>query len=211
MTTTLYKRCPYKTLGVSKYATKDEIRSAYLKKIKLCHPDSNPNDKTLNSKFVEIQDAYSAINADNRDKTKNREKDFERAYVWEDQEHSDYASSEDKAQTKRHRMKLLIVVNVMAVIVAVVGRWMINRKIAERQEEEDALEAEQRRAFMLAKKLKEDEEAFYNDPEIKKKIEEDAEIIRLMRRRNPNAKLIIPRFAFEEVEEPVAEKEKEKT
>ena len=52
---------PHDVLGVPRNATQDEIRSAYLKKIKLNHPDSDPNDSTLHSKFVAIQEAYEKL------------------------------------------------------------------------------------------------------------------------------------------------------
>ena len=35
---------PYKVLGISQRASKDEIRKAYRKKAKEYHPDLHPND-----------------------------------------------------------------------------------------------------------------------------------------------------------------------
>ncbi|GAB4152842.1 MAG: J domain-containing protein [Planctomycetaceae bacterium] len=51
----------YKTLGVSKTATADEIRKAYRKLAKEYHPDAKPDDKAAAQKFAEIQEAYAVL------------------------------------------------------------------------------------------------------------------------------------------------------
>ncbi len=59
----------YKTLGVSKTATADEIRKAYRKLARVNHPDAKPNDAGAAEKFKQIQDAYDVLNdADKRQK-----------------------------------------------------------------------------------------------------------------------------------------------
>ena len=52
----------YKTLGVSKTATADEIRKAYRKLARVNHPDAKPNDAKAAEKFKEIQEAYDVLN-----------------------------------------------------------------------------------------------------------------------------------------------------
>ena len=52
---------PYKTLGVSPNADKDEIKKAYRALAKKYHPDSNPGDKVAEQKMKEINAAYDAI------------------------------------------------------------------------------------------------------------------------------------------------------
>jgi curved DNA-binding protein len=52
----------YKTLGVSKSATSDEIRKAYRKLARVNHPDAKPNDSKAAEKFKEIQEAYDVLN-----------------------------------------------------------------------------------------------------------------------------------------------------
>ena len=43
---------PYKILGVSQDASQDEIKKAYRKKAKECHPDLHPDDPTSVCFFI---------------------------------------------------------------------------------------------------------------------------------------------------------------
>jgi molecular chaperone DnaJ len=52
----------YKTLGVSKNASQDDIKKAYRKLARKYHPDLNPGDKTAEQKFKELNDAYEVLN-----------------------------------------------------------------------------------------------------------------------------------------------------
>jgi curved DNA-binding protein len=51
----------YKILGVSKNASADEIKKAYRKLALKFHPDHNKGDKTAESKFKEISEAYAVL------------------------------------------------------------------------------------------------------------------------------------------------------
>ena len=51
----------YKTLGVEKTATQDDIKKAYRKLARKYHPDMNPNDKTAEQKFKEINEANEVL------------------------------------------------------------------------------------------------------------------------------------------------------
>ncbi len=51
----------YKTLGIDKQASADDIRKAYRKLAKKYHPDKNPNDKTAEEKFKELSEAYEVL------------------------------------------------------------------------------------------------------------------------------------------------------
>lgn len=61
----------YKILGVDKTASADEIKKSYRKLARKHHPDVNPNDKTAESKFKELQEAYDIL----KDEKKRKEYD----------------------------------------------------------------------------------------------------------------------------------------
>src|SRR6516225_313306 len=61
----------YKTLGVGKNASEEEIKKAYRKLARQHHPDRNPGDKQAESRFKEVQDAYDVLS----DKTKRAQYD----------------------------------------------------------------------------------------------------------------------------------------
>lgn len=63
------KRTFYEILGVGKTATEKEIRAAYRKLAQKHHPDKNPGDKSAETRFKEINEAYQVIsNAESRKK-----------------------------------------------------------------------------------------------------------------------------------------------
>jgi curved DNA-binding protein len=51
----------YKTLGVDKNSSPDEIKKAFRKLAVKYHPDRNPNDKGAEDKFKEINEAYAVL------------------------------------------------------------------------------------------------------------------------------------------------------
>ncbi len=51
----------YKTLGVNKNASDDEIKKAYRKLARKYHPDLNPNDSEANKKFQQINEANEVL------------------------------------------------------------------------------------------------------------------------------------------------------
>jgi curved DNA-binding protein len=55
------KRDYYQVLGVSRNASAEEIKKAYRKLAKQYHPDRNPNDKSAEAKFKEVQEAYDVL------------------------------------------------------------------------------------------------------------------------------------------------------
>lgn len=59
---------PYESLGVSKTASADEIKSAYRRLAKQYHPDQNPNNKEAEAKFKEISVAYEILSDENKRK-----------------------------------------------------------------------------------------------------------------------------------------------
>jgi molecular chaperone DnaJ len=60
------KRDYYEILGVSKNATKDEIKKAYRKQALKFHPDKNPGDKKAEENFKEAAEAYEILSNDEK-------------------------------------------------------------------------------------------------------------------------------------------------
>ena len=62
----------YKTLGVSKNADKNAIKSAYIQLAKKYHPDKNRGDKNAAEKFKEVNEAYEIL------KDQKKRQDYDR-------------------------------------------------------------------------------------------------------------------------------------
>ncbi len=58
----------YKTLGVEKSASKEDIKKAFRTKAHQFHPDKNKNDPTASAKFKEASEAYSVLSDDQKRK-----------------------------------------------------------------------------------------------------------------------------------------------
>ena len=74
----------YKILGIKKGASDKEIKKAYRKLARKYHPDLNPNDKTAEKKFKEINEANEVLsNPENRKKYDAYGKDWKHAEEFE--------------------------------------------------------------------------------------------------------------------------------
>ena len=51
----------YRELGVTSDASADEIKKAYRKLARECHPDKNPGDAAAEERFKEVQTAYDIL------------------------------------------------------------------------------------------------------------------------------------------------------
>lgn len=70
----------YKILGLNKGATEEEIKKAYRKLARKYHPDLNPNDKTSEQKFKELNEANEVLsNPENRKKYDQHGSDWKHA------------------------------------------------------------------------------------------------------------------------------------
>jgi len=88
-------RDPYEVLGVARTASQDDIKAAYRKLAKKLHPDLNPGDAGVESKFKDVSAAYELLSdADKRARFDRGEIDatgeetqrgFYRAYAGGDQ------------------------------------------------------------------------------------------------------------------------------
>lgn len=60
------KRDYYEVLGIPKTANENDIKKAFRKLAKKYHPDANPNDKSAEVKFKEVNEAYSVLSDSNK-------------------------------------------------------------------------------------------------------------------------------------------------
>src|ERR1700704_1850052 len=74
----------YKTLGVSKDASLDDIKKAYRKLARKLHPDLNPNDKEANKKIQQVNEANEVLSdPEKRKKYDQYGKDWQHAEQFE--------------------------------------------------------------------------------------------------------------------------------
>ena len=66
----------YKVLGVSKNASKDEIKKAYRKLAQKYHPDANEGDRNAESRFKEISEAHAILSNDEKRKEYDQMRSF---------------------------------------------------------------------------------------------------------------------------------------
>ncbi len=79
----------YKTLGVDKTASEDDIKKAYRKLARKLHPDLNPNDKDAHKKFQQVNEANEVLSdPEKRKKYDQYGKDWQHADQFEQQRRS---------------------------------------------------------------------------------------------------------------------------
>ncbi len=89
----------YKVLGVDKSATTAEIKKAYRKLARKHHPDVNPNDKTAEQKFKEINEANEVLSdSDKRKKYDKYGKDWQQGEAYEQAQHQQQSQQQYQQQ-----------------------------------------------------------------------------------------------------------------
>ena len=79
----------YKTLGIDKNASEEDIKKAYRKLARKLHPDLNPNDKEAHQKFQRINEANEVLSdPEKRKKYDQYGKDWQHADQFEQQRQS---------------------------------------------------------------------------------------------------------------------------
>jgi curved DNA-binding protein len=77
----------YKTLGITKSASEADIKKAYRKLARKYHPDLNPNDKTAEKNFKNINEANEVLsNPENRKKYDKYGEHWQNGEAYEQQE-----------------------------------------------------------------------------------------------------------------------------
>ena len=80
----------YEILGIPRNATNDEIKKSFRRLARLYHPDINPDDKTAEEKFKDINEAYDIL----LDETKRA--DFDQKFFSKDKRRFPNASNKNK-------------------------------------------------------------------------------------------------------------------
>ena len=66
----------YKTLGVSREASQDEIAKAYRRLARQYHPDANPNDPKAEETFKDVSEAHQVLSDPEKRKEYDRIRDM---------------------------------------------------------------------------------------------------------------------------------------
>lgn len=86
----------YKTLGIDKTASPEDIKKAYRKLARKYHPDLNPNDKEANKQFQQINEANEALSDPEK-----RKKYDEYGEHWKNAEQFEQAKQQ-RSQQQQH-------------------------------------------------------------------------------------------------------------
>lgn len=90
----------YRTLGVEKGASADEIKKAYRKLARKMHPDMNPDDSDANRKFQQLSEAYEVLsNEENRKKYDAYGENWQHAEEFERQKSQQQTYGNDNGYT----------------------------------------------------------------------------------------------------------------
>jgi curved DNA-binding protein len=88
----------YKLLGVNKNATEAEIKKAYRKLARKYHPDLNPNDRSSEIKFKEVNEANEVLSD-----PENRKKYDTYGENWKHADEIEHANQQQRQQQKQYQ------------------------------------------------------------------------------------------------------------
>lgn len=90
----------YEILGLTKSATESDVKKAYRKLARKHHPDLNPNDKTAETKFKEVNEANEVLShPENRKKYDKYGEDWKHAEAYEKAGQQQYSQRQSQQNT----------------------------------------------------------------------------------------------------------------
>lgn len=84
---------PYRVLGISKDASKDEIKKAYRQKAKEYHPDLHPGDPHAAEKMNEINEAYDMLSNPEKYQSRQQKAGYSQQHSTREYSNSTYGDS----------------------------------------------------------------------------------------------------------------------
>lgn len=82
---------PYAILGVAPGADPEEIKKAYRRKTKECHPDLHPDDPTAGERMAEVNAAYDMLQNPEKYAQEQRREEAQRQYSQQQQGYQQYS------------------------------------------------------------------------------------------------------------------------
>lgn len=95
----------YNILGVEKEASTDAIKKAYRSLAKKYHPDKNPNDKSAEERFKDVQEAYNTISDANKRANYDRMKEAEKQGYYFDNMNDFFSGANTQTGTSNARFE----------------------------------------------------------------------------------------------------------
>lgn len=68
----------YRILGVSETADAEQIKKAYRRLVKQCHPDTHPGDRKAEEQFRQVSEAYTVLSDEDKRVRYDRERNIRR-------------------------------------------------------------------------------------------------------------------------------------